>query len=187
MVVHALPNLGAPARIMKTIVITLVFFAVVGCSIQEPRVETRPTKYAALMAEWAPTGLVAHFPNPLPPAASIIKLWAFPGFMQGGASFQIRLSLPADEVSKVYDDAVKAAKDSYDGGDAVKSVNSKKGGLYGTSFHTSDDKQRDFPDDYRVFVFAAESFGDNTWNHGQSHGVVVSKQRNEVIYYAERW
>lgn len=161
--------------------------AIVGCSIQEPRVETSPTKYAALATEWTPTGLVAHFPNPLPPAASNLKLSAFPGFMQGGAWFQVRFSLPADEVSKVYDDAAKAAKDFYDGGDRVKAVNSKKGGLAGTSFHTSEDKQADFPDDYRVFVFDAESFGDNSWNHGRSHGVVVSRQRNDVIYYAERW
>jgi hypothetical protein len=138
------------------------------------------------MKMWAPSGLVAHFPDPIPPAATKTRLSAFPGFLQGGAFFQIRLTLPTAEVARIYDAATKIAKDSYDGGGFFESTNSKKDGLPGTSFHTSDgQKQADFPADYRVFVFAAS--GGPSWNHGKSHGVVISKQRNEVIYYAEDW
>lgn len=173
---------------MKPLFIVLYSVAFVGCSLGQPVVETSPKKYAALMTDWTPTGLVSHFPNPLPSTASKLKLSAFPGYMQSGAWFQIRLTLPVDDVSQVYDDAVKTAKDFYDGGDFYKSTNSKKGGLPGTTFHTSDnDKPSDFPEDYRVFVFAAQSSGGDGWNHGKSHGVVISKQRNEVIYFAENW
>ena len=115
-----------------------------------------------------------------------VKLSAFPGFLQGGARFQLRLTLPAADVSKIYEDATRIAKDFYDRGGIYKSTNSKKGGLPGTNFYTSDDKhQTDFPEDYRVFVIAAQSPGGNTWEHLKSYGVVVSKQRNEVIYFAE--
>src|SRR5215471_1611133 len=98
---------------MKTAIVFLLTFAVAGCSVV-PSAETNPKKYGKLITEWTPTGLVAHFPNPLPATASNVKLSAFPGMLQGGAWFQVRLTLPADQVSKVYDQATKVAKDFYD-------------------------------------------------------------------------
>jgi hypothetical protein len=172
---------------MKTIFVSLLSLVLAACSI-EPKTETSPRKYTQLITNWTPTGLVAHFPNPLPSTASNVKLSAFPGFLQGGAWFQVRLTLPASEVSKLYDDATKAAKDFYDGGTTYTSVNSRTNGLPGTSFHTSDNKQEEFPADYRVFVFAAQDAGGNPhYQSGKCYGVVISKQRNEVIYYAENW
>ena len=42
--------------------------------------------------------------------------------------------------------------------------------------------------DYRIFVFAAkDASGTPPFQSGKCYGVVVSKQRNEVIYYAESW
>lgn len=159
----------------------------VGCS-GPASTETNPKKYSSIITAWTQTGLVAHFPNPLPPAATNVKLSFVPSFLQGGASFQVRFSLPASDISKLYDDATMTAKDFYDGGGFFKSTGAKTGGLPGTSFLTSDtEKESDFPADYRIFVFAAQSFGDNSWNHGKSYGVVISKQRNEVIYFAENW
>jgi len=173
---------------MKAAGIYLLSLTLVGCLV-EPRTETDPKKYSTLISQWTPTGLVAHFPNPLPATASNIKLSAFPGFLQGGAWFQVRLTLPATEVSKIYDNATKVAKDFYDGGGTYKSVNSKTNGLPGTSFHTSDSPQQpDFPVDYRVFVFAAQDAGGTPpYQSGTCYGVVISKQRNEVIYYANKW
>jgi hypothetical protein len=169
--------------------IALVSIALVGCSIGPPDVETRPSKYSSLITDWTPTGLVTNFPNPLPTNASNVKLSAFPGFLQGGAWFQVRFTLPAAEVSKDFDDASKIAKDFYDGGDKFTSCNAKKNGLPGTSFHTADNpKQWEFPADYRVFVFATQDAGGNPpFQSGTCYGVVISKQRNEVIYYAESW
>lgn len=178
--------LGTSARNVRTILSALLCFTFVGC-FGPPSTQTDPKKYSSLLTEWTPTGIVAHFPDPLPPTATNVKLSSFPGYMQGGAWFQVRLTLPAAEVSKAYDAATKAAKDFYDGGDFFNSTNAKKGGLPGTSFHTSDpERQPDFPADYRIFVFAAQDHGDH-WNHGNSRGVVVSKKRNEVIYFAEHW
>jgi hypothetical protein len=177
-------NLGLSARTVRAVLFAFLCLTITGC-FGPPRTETRPEKYSSLITEWTPTGIVTHFPSPLPSTATNIKLSASPGFLQGGAWFQVRFTLPPADVSKVYDTAAKAAKDFYDGGSFYTSANSKEGGLPGTSFHTSDTQQIDFPADYRIFVFAAS--GGNTWNHGQSHGVVVSKQRNEVIYYAETW
>jgi hypothetical protein len=171
---------------VRTTVLTLFCFLFAGCSV-EPRIETNPKKYRSLLAEWAARGpLVSHFPNPLPPAASNVKLSAFPGLFQGGAWLQVRLTLPPADVAKAFDSASKSAKDFYDGGGFFESTNAKKGGLPGTAFHTSGIQGADFPADYRIFVFAAEDHG-NQWNHGNSRGIVVSKKRNEIIYFAESW
>ncbi len=173
---------------MKPLALSLLLLLLVGCSIVPP-IETNPKKYSKLITDWTPSGLIAHFPNPLPPSASNVKLSAFPGCLQGGAWFQVRFTLPAAEISKAYDDATKTAKKFYDGGGKFKSTNSPKNGLPGTNFHTSDNpKESKFPEDYRIFVFAAQSPGGNPpWQSGKSYGIVISKQRNEVIYYAENW
>ena len=169
---------------MRKILLIVLCFTITGCA---PSTETRLEKYPSVLAEWTHTGLVTYFPNPLPPSATNVKLSAVPS-NEHGAWFQIRLTLPAAEVSKIYDAASKRAKDFYDGGDVFKSVNAKDGGLPGTYFHTSDTpKDPDFPADYRIFVFDAKRPGGNVWEHGQWYGVVVSKQRNEVLYFAEDW
>jgi hypothetical protein len=146
-------------------------------------------RYSLLINDWRPTGLITHFPKPLPATASNIRISAFPGFLQGGAWFQVRMTLPTAQVSKVYADAANFAKDFYDGGGRYSSVNSKTNGLPGTSFLTSDNnKQSEFTADYRIFVFAAQSRGGiPPFQSGKSCGVVISRQRNEVIYFAENW
>lgn len=173
-------------RNLKAFVLALLCVAIAGC-FGPPSTETRPEKYRLLLTQWTPTGLVSHFPNSTPTNATSVRLSAFPGFLQGGAWFQFRLTLPPGEVAKAYESASTNAKDFYDGGGFFKSVNAKKGGLPGTSFHTSGNKEGEFPSDYRIFVFAARSGGGNTWQAGESYGVVISKERNEVIYYAEKW
>jgi hypothetical protein len=170
---------------MRTIVLALFCFAFAGCSV-EPRTETSPKNYPSLLADWTSSGLVSHFPNPLPSTATNVTLSAYPGFLQGGAWFQVRLTLPPADVAKAFDTASNTAKDFYDGGGVFESTNAKHGGLPGTSFHTSGAQETDFPADYRVFVYGAQDHGGH-WNHGNSYGIVVSKQRNEVIYFAENW
>lgn len=171
----------------RTILIVAFLSMVTAGCFGPPSVEQRPKKYSSLLKDWRATGLVNHFPNQFPATATNIKLSVFPGYLQGGAFFQVRMSLPRDEVLKVYDAASSAANDFYDGGDFDTSMSSKTAGLPGARFYTSDKSGYDFPVDYRIFVFDAQSSGGNTWNHGYSYGVVVSKRRNEVIYFAESW
>jgi hypothetical protein len=173
-------------RNLRTLILTLFCVAIAGC-FGPPSTETNPDKYSVLLTQWAPTGLVSHFPKSIPTGAKNVRLSEFPGFLQGGAWFQLRLTLPPGEVAMAYESASTNAKDFYDGGNSLTSVNAKKGGLPGTGFYTSDNKDHNFPSDYRIFVFAALSAGGNAWDHGQSYGLVISKERNEVIYYAEQW
>ena len=176
-------------KVLLVLVLLAVAWTVLLRFFLLPHEVRNPKKYSSLLTEWRSRGLVKHFPDPLPSSATNIKLSSFPGVMQAGAWLQVRFNLPPDEVGRIFDEASRVAKDYYDGGDIYESVNSEKHGLAGTSFHTydpDDGKSSIFPEDYRVFVFAASDDG-GSWNHGQSSGVVVSKQRNEVIYFAEDW
>lgn len=174
-------------RNLKPFVFALLSVAIAGC-FGPPSTETRPAKYPLLLTEWTSKGLASHFPSSIPTTAMNVGLSAFPGFLQGGAWFQLRLTLPPGDIAKAYESASTNAKDFYDGGGFYKSVNAKKGGLPGTSFHTSGSKEGDFPSDYRIFVFAARSGGgEPPWQVGESYGVVISKERNELIYFAEKW
>jgi len=33
----------------------------------------------------------------------------------------------------------------------------------------------------------SQKSGDAQWNHEESHGVAISKLRNEIVYWAQEW
>ena len=145
-------------------------------------------KYQEVLAVWRGSGLVDHFPSSVPASARNVKFSSFPGHLQGGGYVQIRMELPKAEVKKLFEHATNTAKQYQDGGDSETLVNGS------TSPRTLGKDERDaydeFPDDYRIFIFHAEPYkkgSGHDWNHGESKGMVVSLQRNEVLYYAESW
>jgi hypothetical protein len=156
-----------------------------------PVSHTSVWRYGRDLKEWKKTGLVEHFPQDLPASAKNVRFSSFPGFLQGGGWIQLRLELPTPEIRRIYEDATNSAKQYHDGGNSVTLVNRQNDGLCSTDFHTSGTTDGDFPEDYRVFVFDAVAYHTNGvhlgWNHGRSRGVAVSTQRNDVVYWAERW
>ena len=61
-----------------------------------------------------------------------------------------------------------------------------------TYFRTSTKNTRTFTEDYEIMIFDQISKKsnrpkDNYWNHAECHGVVISKEKNEIIYWAESW
>ncbi len=71
-------------------------------------------------------------------------------------------------------------------------VNASPDGMPTTEFYTGEVKHVEFPKDYELLVLdrlipAKERANGLYWNHGKSHGVAISKQRNEIIYWAEFW
>ena len=141
--------------------------------------------YQDVLADWKASGLVDHFPSSVPPNTRNVKFSSCLGFGQGGGHVQLRMELPAAEVKVLYDHATKSAKQHQDGGNSVTLVNERDDGLWSTRPHTLAKGTYEFPSDYRIFILDAAGSGD--WNHGKSMGMVVSLQRNEVLYYAEYW
>jgi hypothetical protein len=150
-----------------------------------PKRVTNTDKYSKILEDWKPTDLVDHFPHSIPSIATNVKFSAEPGFLQGGGHIQLRMELPPSEVRKLFDDATKNAKQTQDGGNSVTSINERDDGLHSASPYTLDSDSYEFPTDYRVFIFHARNSG--SWNHGDGYGVVISLQRDEVIYYANYW
>ena len=152
-----------------------------------PRVTHSLRKYPSLRAKWDQE-LIAHFPQTIPKYASLKKFshYRMPG--RGLAHIQLRLVLPPNEIEKLCARFAKERTKSFFGGD-WSSHQSEKDGMYTTYFNTGEADQRSFPDDYEIMVLdKAMSEEDRlALDHGHSHGVAISKRRNEVIYWAKVW
>ena len=146
--------------------------------------------YQDVLADWKASGLVDHFPSSVPASARNVRFSSCPGFLQGGGHVQLRMELPEAKVKSLYEHATKNAKQHQDGGNSVTLVNEQEDGLWSTHPHTLTKGTYEFPGDYRIFIFYAEPCrkgSRHNWNHGESKGMVVSLQRNEVLYYTENW
>ena len=135
--------------------------------------------------------LVSHFPRPIPSDAKDVSFSFIPAFLQGGAHIQIRYSTPANVTSELYDRFSQTKTKSFMGGDTNDHMNMQEG-MPTTFFYTSGSNKREFPKDFEIMIFdevlKEEDRPDrHFWNHGQSHGVAISKKRNAIVYWAESW
>lgn len=137
------------------------------------------------------TDLARHFPRPIPSDAKDVRFSYVPAFLQGGAHVQLRYHAAPATISELYTRFSGKTTKSFTGGDTTVHMNMKDG-MPTTFFYTSGSANREFPDDYEVMAFddvlkEKERPPGFYWNHGHSHGVAISKKRNEIIYWAESW
>jgi len=145
-------------------------------------------RYEEIMSKCGDSTLVGHFPCPIPPDAEDVRFSFFPGFLQGGAHVQLRYRTSPEKISELYERFSKMATQSFLVGDkdGRDDMHVK---MPTTSFHTSGSDNYKFPDDYEMMVFdqLPKEGATLNWNHGQSHGVAISKERNEIVYWARYW
>lgn len=145
--------------------------------------------YPAIVKDWKAelasdgpesAGLMDHFPPTIPRNATNVL------FYDDGRSVQVRYGLPPEEIEQLYlkFDAEKTG--TVDGGDFNQNA-IKPNGLYTTWFYTSGSSSTEFPQDYRIMVLDKNPIAPEHGNHGQSHGVAISKKRNEIVYWSEWW
>ena len=64
-------------------------------------------------------------------------------------------------------------------------------GVATTIYYTSDTNSKVFSDDFEIIVLNVESCDTEIcgfkWNHGRSSGVVISREKNIIVYWAESW
>ena len=131
--------------------------------------------------------LVSQFPRPIPADAKNVHFYFRPHFLTGGSCVQLRCTLPPDEISGLYDRFAKISTRSFYGGNIIEN-NETESGQYTTDFYTGDTPDLIFPKDYEIMAFDPpvkkdpEDSKDNV-----SHGVAISKRRNEIVYWAEAW
>lgn len=174
--------------------IGLVVIAFVGLMIfvwlMLPRETNNLRKYHGLRAHWDQE-LIAHFPYPIPKSATLRKFSHFPGFLQGGAHIQLRLAMPPKQIQELYERFLQKRTKSFYGGNTNMHMN-EKDGMPTTFFKTGDIDRMSFPDDFEIMIFdtvfpESERPEGHYWNHGKSHGVAISTNRNEIVYWAESW
>ncbi|MEX0887743.1 MAG: hypothetical protein WD009_15030 [Phycisphaeraceae bacterium] len=147
-------------------------------------------QYDEILSDWRPTGQVDHFPIAIPAQANNVRLSSFPGFLQGGAHFQVRMELPRDEVQALALQIGHHAIHRYTGGGMFDHYNDdQQGNVPTTWFHTSavSTQPAPFPDHYTLFVLDARDHASGAWNHGRTSGIAISTANSEVIYWAESW
>jgi hypothetical protein len=134
--------------------------------------------------------LVQHFPQPIPSDARDVRFAFRPHFLQGGAYVQLRYSTTPDIIAELYERFSSIKTKSFIGGERHIHRNAKDG-MPTTDFYTSGSKDHKFPDDYEIMIFdkvlKEKDRGPEFWNHGETHGVAISKERNEIVYWAESW
>jgi len=167
------------------IVLAAFIFGVVSCVLTFPHESHSVWLYAKFKHDW-PEELVGHFPALIPENAIKPKLAHFPGCLQGGSYFQIRYGLPDEEILALYDKFSRQKTISFVGGDRNDHFNMKNGAAT-TFFYTEDIKSGKFPPDYEILVFDPLRPSSSNWNHGTSHGVAISKEKKEIVYWAESW
>ena len=151
---------------------------------------TNVKKYEKILSEWSP-GLVHHFPARIPAGAEDVRFSYQPGFMQGGAHIQLAYSTTSDTIAALCDEFSEMKTKSFNSGDTNGHSNVEEG-MPTTFFFTNPTGEYSFPDNYEVMIFdrvlpEEERPEGHYFNHGQSHGVAISRKRNEIVYWAESW
>jgi hypothetical protein len=145
----------------------------------------------AVQGEEGDNPLTMHFPRSIPEDAENVRFFFQPPFLQGGLVLQLRYKTTPEKINELYDRFSEQSTRSYFGGSMYEHMNMDDG-MPITDFYTNDSGSREFPVDYEIMIFdeplSEPGQGErHYWNHGESHGVAISREHNEIVYWAEDW
>ncbi|MBB5035445.1 hypothetical protein [Prosthecobacter vanneervenii] len=144
-----------------------------------------PKYLAKFQRTWAP-----HFPAEIPADATLKKFCYFPGVGSGHWYMQLRLQRPAEQIRSLYSQSLSQRTASFHGG-SHKEHSLQPDGMATTFFYTGDEPTKaPFPPDYEIMVFDPILTSEQKQqNHSYlfCHGVAISLQRNEIIYWSATW
>ncbi len=176
-----------------TSVIIIIFWIVLSIVSEFILISTKENtsirEYHSLLGQYRVSNsrLTDHFPGSVPMEAKDVHFSHLPAFLQGGSHIQLRYSLPQNMIRELYKEYSRVKIKSFSGGNFNDHIH-QPGGMP-TTFDYSDKKgDRRFSGDFEIMVFDDRSNSKSkTWNHGRSHGVAISLQKNIIIYWAESW
>lgn len=150
-----------------------------------PATVTDISRYEEILNSVPSSPLTQHFPRTIPANAKDVRIDYYPGFMMGGGDFQLRLTLPTNEIEKICAKYSKIAAHCLASGQTGDQQDAPPM----PAFYTGNTKKPEFPDSFIVLVLLAESMGDEKypWDHGQTCGLSVDRASCEVVYWAEWW
>jgi len=158
---------------------------------------TIASKYQNVMTlRWHDQHLVEHFPEQIPSDAGNPRFYYRAGFLQGGSTIELRVQMPAKDVEKVYASYRPRAEAIFNGGIKLERGTDNPDMLPKWSFFTFPPDENEtpgtyslLPKDFEILLLSSHPYKSNPtdWNHGQSSGISISRQRREIIYWAEDW
>jgi len=158
---------------------------------------TTASKYQNVIAlRWHDQGLIEHFPEKIPPNAGNTRFYYRAGFLQGGSSIELRVQVPDNFVESVYAIYRPQAKAIFNGAEKLERGAGNPDMLPKWSFFTFPPDENEtpgthslLPKDFQILLLSSHPYKSNPsdWNHGQSSGISISRERSEIIYWAEDW
>lgn len=166
--------LGIVATLLSLAFATLVNFSV-GVWIATTTPYRDPALYEEALKYYRPE-MVAHFPPHIPAAATDVRFYFRPAFLQGGSFLQLHCRLPQPEVQTILETYLPLALHVLDGQAGVPPD------FQMPYFELDSGPTQSLPEGFQVLVL-------DTYiaDHGYTYGVAVNLQRQEVIYWAEHW
>ena len=161
-----------------------------------PLLTTHPWRYHQIIDARASTPRLEHFPAEIPLEAKNILFYFSPGHLKGKTTYQLRMELPPEAIDKLYQTFSKMKSTSFWGGNINRHI-MEKDGMPTTHFFTSKAPENDtsrlsFPADYEIMVLdplipKSKKAENHNWLDSDSHGVAISRKRNDIVYWAESW
>jgi len=158
---------------------------------------TTASKYNNVMTlRWHDQQLIEHFPEQIPSDAENTRFYYRAGFLQGGSTIELRVKVPAKHVEEVYTAYRPKAKIILNGAEKLDRGTSNPDMLPKWSFVTFPPNENEIPGthtllpkDFEILLLSSEPYKSNPtdWNHGKATGISISRQRREIIYWAEDW
>lgn len=125
--------------------------------------------------------LIKYFPDKIPENAKDIVFSYNPAFLQGGENFDLKFKTDPDSIKNYIDEFSKRAKWIRKPSDNE----AEKNGIYFGAFNIFGYDV--LPEDFTIYLVDSKPYKPNDWNHGELSLAAISKQRNEIIFLAERW
>lgn len=132
---------------------------------------------------WKTNSLVAHFPRPIPAGATDVQFYYQTTLGMGGSDIQLAYTTTPQEIDALYRRFSRMRTTS------TVSLKDQEwlypGGILATAKHQPPISP--IPADYEVMAFDKLPPG-QTWDRlGKGHGVMISKQRHRIVYWAQYW
>ena len=187
------------AQIFSLLIATVILFILFDISLMMWQLTpvSAVSKYENVKSlRWHRKDLVEHFPEKILSRARDPQFYYRAGFLQGGASIELRLYMPAEFVEDIYATYIARAKSIFNGAEKLPSGTHNPNILPKWHFFTFPTDQDEMPgvppllpQDFEILLLSSHPYKSNPtdWNHGESSGISISKKRSEIIYWAEDW
>ncbi len=155
------------------------------------QVQTSPRQYQRTRLKYySESELDDHFPDQIPKDAKNVRFSFLPGFLMGGSHLYLQYETSPEALAQIRVLAEKQRNPVCNLAGLIAEVPEMN------QFHRPFDLAAKpnvdrLGKDFDVYFFDKDfpemKLEEWVWNHGQSHGIAISAQRSEVLFWAEDW